>query len=297
MTGGAPALFITGASGFIGRQLLARLAGRYARVTALSRTSQPPVPGVTWVQGGIADKGAWSRHLGPDTDVAHLAAATGGASASAHRAVNAVGTETLVRAAEQAGVRGFLLVSSIAVRFPEDAFYPYATAKREAEAIVRGARVPSVIVRPTIVLGPGSPIGQRLAALAGGPMIAAIGGGTARVQPVDVTDVAAALATLLERRAVDGGTVEFGGPEVLTMRDLLVRTRAALGKPPARVVSLPYGMLRAGLIGAGALLGPRAPVTPGQLTSFVHDGVAQPNQLWEEMRARLVAVDRMFRNA
>lgn len=288
------ALFITGASGFVGRRLLTRIPpGRYERVIAMSRRPREAITGVTWIQGDVKDPAAWRQHLTRDTVIAHLAAATGGASASEHRAVNAEGTEALVKAAERAQAGGLLYVSSIAARFTPDPRYPYATAKREAEVVVRACKIPWSIVRPTIVLGQGSPILERLRSLAGGPVVAVIGKGDAKVQPIDVEDLAAALAQLLERRMFDGATREIGGPDVLTMESLLLRVRAALGKPPARVVHVPYSPMRGGLIVLEALLGGRSPVTAGQLTSFIESSVATPDPFWDSMRAHLLPVERM----
>lgn len=287
-------LFLTGASGFVGRRLLARIApGRYDRIIALSRSPQPDVPGVTWVRGELRDPAPWKQHLDAGTDVAHLAAATGAAGAAEHRAVNAQGTETLVRAAERAKAGGVLLVSSIAARFTPDPRYPYAIAKREGEVVVRAGAQPFSIVRPTMVLGPGSPILDKLRALAGGPVVAVIGNGLARVQPIHVEDLATALARILDQRTFDGATLELGGPEVLTMEKLLLRVRAALGKPPARLVHVPYKPMRGGLIVLETLLGARSPVTPGQLNSFVEHGDAEPNPFWEAMKPHLLPVDRM----
>jgi uncharacterized protein YbjT (DUF2867 family) len=288
-------LFVTGASGFIGRRLLARIPpGRYQKIIALSRHAQEPLPGVMWVRGDVKDPATWRQHLSAGIDIAHLAAATGGASASEHRAVNAEATEALVKAAERAKAGGLLFVSSIAARFTPDARYPYATAKREAEVLVRAARIPWSIVRPTIVLGQGSAILDKLRALAGGPVVSVIGKGTAKVQPIDVEDLAAALAVLLERRMFDSATREIGGPEVLTMEALLLRVRSALGKPAARVVRVPYGPMRGGLIVLESLLGGRSPATAGQLTSFVEDSVAAPDPFWESLRPGLLTVDRMI---
>jgi nucleoside-diphosphate-sugar epimerase len=287
-------LFITGASGFIGRHLLDRIAGRYDRITALSRTARPPDGRITWLQGDIREPGTWTSRLDASTDVAHLAAATGAASATLHRAVNAQGTEQLVQACARARVAGILFVSSIAAGFPDDPRYPYATAKREAEAVLRAGKVPFVIVRPTIVLGPGSPILAKLAALAGGPLVAAIGNGRAKVQPIHVDDVAEALAMLLQRRAYDRRTIELGGPETLTMSELLVRLRTALGRPPARKFSVPYAPMRGALIALEAVLGDRTPVTAGQLTPFVQDSVARPDPLFEELKPRMKPLERML---
>lgn len=289
------ALFVTGASGFVGRRLLARIPqGRYDRVFALSRAPQQNIPGVTWVQGDVTDPSSWSRHLLQGMHIVHLAAATGGASATEHRAVNAQGTEKLLRAAERARAGGVLMVSSIAARFTPDSRYPYATAKREAEAVVRGGSLPFIIARPTIVLGAGSPILGKLRALAGGPVVTVIGKGTARVQPIDVEDLAAVLWSLVDRGAFDGSMLEIGGPEVLTMEALLLRVRAALGKPPARVVRVPYAPMRGGLVVLESLLGRRSPASAGQLTSFVEDSVAEPNPIWERAKAGMMTVDRMI---
>lgn len=290
------ALFITGASGFVGRRVLDAIApGRYQQVIALSRSPQPPRAGVTWVQGALRDSDAWAGRLGSDTVVLHLAAATGNAGAEAHRIVNIEGTEALVRAAREAGVRGLVFVSSIAVRFPPDRHYPYADAKREAERAVAIGMVPHLIVRPTIVLGAGSPIQGKLRALAGGPVILAIGGGAATVQPIHVDDLARALLALVDRGIFNGEILEAGGPEALTMADLLRRTRVAMGKGPAPVVPVPYLPMRLALIGARAVLGRRSPVTPGQIASFVRHGTAQPSPALQALRLPLRSLDDMLR--
>jgi NADH dehydrogenase len=160
--------------------------------------------------------------------------------------------------------------------------------------VVRGGKMPYAIVRPTIVLGLGSPILAKLRALAGGPVVAVIGNGKARVQPIDVGDVTDGLHLVLEKRAFDGTTRELGGPEVLSMQELLVRIRAALGKPSARVVHVPYGPMRGGLIALEALLAGRSPVSAGQISAFVSDSVAAPDPLWAELTPRLASLERML---
>lgn len=292
------ALFITGASGFVGRRLLDSLPpGLYGRIIALSRGEQPARPGVTWVRGDIADPSSYSSLLTSHTDIAHLAAATGAAAADVHQAVNAAGTAGLLRAAEAANAAGLVFVSSIAAGFPDDGHYPYASSKRAAESAVRASRVPALIVRPTIVLGEGSPILGKLRSLASGPVVLAIGGGRARVQPIHVDDLARALALLLERRAFDGSTLELGGPDILSMAGLLQRVRAAMGKSTGRIVAIPYRPMRASLAAMTALLRHRSPATPGQIASFVQDGVAEPNALWEELKPGMRGVDDMVRTA
>jgi len=287
---------VTGASGFIGRRVLAAVPpGHYQRVIALSRAPHADSSTVTWVRGGLRESDSWSRYLSADTIVLHLAAATGAASAEANRIVNVEGTEALVRAARERGARGLIFVSSIAARFKPDRHYPYAAAKRAAEKAVAIGGVPHLIVRPAVVLGPGAPILARLRSLAGGPVILAIGGGSAKVQPVHVDDLARALLALADRDIFNGEVIEAGGPETLTMTDLLRRTRVAMGKSHAPVVPLPYLPMRLLLVGLSALLGRRAPVTPGQISSFVQHGTTQPSAAWAQVRGPMRGIDDMLR--
>lgn len=276
-------LFVTGASGLVGRRLLAHAAAaETADIVALSRREQTPLAGVRWARGDLREPSLWRSQLGPGVVVAHLAAATGAAAAAEMHAVNAEATHRLVAACEATGVAGLLFVSSIAARFAEDLDYPYAASKRAAEAHVRAAALPTRIVRPTMVLGPGSPILARLRTLACAPRPIVIGSGRARVQPLGADALGAELAhQLLAPAAFGGQTCEIGGPRVLTIEELLHRVREAAGRPPARAVRLPHALLRALVAGARAVLGHRLPLHPGQLASFVRDGVAEPGPAGE----------------
>lgn len=293
-------LFVTGASGFVGRHVLARLAGTsYGRVVCLSRwvLPAPASGGPLWARGDLRDPASYAAQLEAGADILHLAAATGTAAADAQAAVNVGGTAGLLGACARAGVRRFVHVSSIAARFPDDPEYPYARAKREAEAVVRGAGVPYVIVRPTIVIGPNGPIWRRLRGLATGPVAVVIGSGRTRIQPIFAGDLAGLLLELLKREDAGGRTLELGGPEVVTVEAFLRRIRELLRGRSGPLVRVPLGPLRAAAFAAARLLGPATPVSPGQLASFAHDGVAEPNAVWEEWRGAMLGVDAMIRAA
>lgn len=288
------ALFVTGASGFVGRHVLAAADRvRYGRVVALSR--RPPAGPATaeWIAGGLADAARYRSALAPGTDVLHLAAATGAATAAQHAAVNVDGTAALLAACAQQGCRRFVFVSTIAAGWPDDPHYPYAQTKRAAETLVKGGELRWTIARPTIVLGAGSPIWKRLRGLATAPVGVLIGDGRVKIQPVLALDLARMLLELPERDELAGATLELGGPEIVTMEELLRRVRSKL-KGSGGFVKLPYGALRAALIAGQTVLRGRSPVTPGQLSSFARDGVAAPSAFWESWRARLADVDAMI---
>lgn len=298
------ALFVTGASGLVGRHLLARLGhGEYTKVTALSRGGMPrgyfAVPGaaeIHWLAGDLTTGTAWRSAIEPGDTVIHLAAATGAATPAEHARVNVDGTTALVRACDARGARRFLFVSTIAATWPDDPHYPYAQTKRAAEVIVKASGQAWTILRPTIVLGHGSAVWPKLRALATLPIGVVIGDGTAKIQPVLADDLASMIWDAARRDDLAGQTVELGGPEVLTMAEFLARVRAAIkGGTPPRTFKVPFGALRGALVAANTVLRGRSPVGPGQLTSFVRDGAAAPHPFTTSWQARLSGVDAMIR--
>ena len=100
-----PTLFITGASGFIGRHLLARLnPERYDHIYGLTRReSTKPKPvhqnNFTWLEGSLANSECYENCLDSSVIVVHLAATTGKASAGEYFSVNRDGTRHLLGAA------------------------------------------------------------------------------------------------------------------------------------------------------------------------------------------------------
>jgi len=100
------------------------------------------------------------------------------------------------------------------------------------------------------------------------------GGGEARLQPIHVDDVAAAIAGFAAQPELGGEIVELGGPEIVTMRELLERLRATLTARPARSLSIAAAPLAALLGSLEEALFPVLPFTAGQLASFTNDGVA-----------------------
>lgn len=298
---GTHRVFLTGATGFIGRQVLDRLVQRGgARITCLTRGSGPlpakfgPDDGVQWVTGAVGEPSTYAEALRGADVLIHMAAATGAASATQLRAVNVTATQALLSAARDAGVRKFVFVSSIAVAGGSLDHYPYAESKLAAEEAVLDSGLACVMVRPTIVLGEGAPNWRMLRMLACLPLVPLFGGGTAKVQPVDVIDVARGLEWLAYNRQESGSIVELGGPEVLSFAAFLARIRAACGRRGFPHVSVPIAPVRMMLRLATRLLGARSPVGPGQLAPFVNDGVARPTEVFELLRPDMVPLDTLL---
>lgn len=275
-------IFVTGATGYVGRRFVAAAAASGVRVTALVRSPERVpeevrgAPGVELAAGDLLDASAYRAALARCGRVVHLAASTGKVSRADHFRTNVEGTRALAETARAAGVRGFLHVSTISAAFADLRRYWYGLAKAEAETLVRAAGMPFTVVRPTMILGPASPMVAGLAGLARMLVVPVFGPGTARVQPVWIDDVVACLLAITTTDRFRGETLDLGGPDVVTIEDLLRRIRAASGAGAARVVHIPAGPTRAALGLVEPLLRSVLPVTAGQICPFVNDGVAAP---------------------
>jgi NADH dehydrogenase len=300
--GRARSIFVTGGTGFIGRHLVRALSsGGWSRVTWLTRSASTDLssashPAWSCITGDLATPSSYQSALQDVDTVVHLAAATGSANDAELRRTNVEATAALVRACEEQGVRRILFVSSIAAKYPRLEDYAYGRTKVEAESVIRQSNLDYTILRPTIVLGPGSPIWKRLRTLATAPMIMVFGSGKIRVQPIDVRDVARGITLILARSRFAGEVIELGGPEVLTFESMLRRIRLATRGSGDRtpVVHLPVAPVRRALGMLGKVLGDRVPVSPGQLTPFLNDGVADPSDLANDLRPGMTSLRDLF---
>jgi NADH dehydrogenase len=220
------------------------------------------------------DGASYRKALEGCAAVIHLAAATGKTAPSEYFRINRDGTAALVAEAQRAGVRRFLFTSTIAAKFGNVSRYYYAQSKQQAEKIVAGSGLDWTTIRPTMIFGEGSPVLAGLRRLASLPVVPVFGNGRALVQPVFVDDLSAAIAAILDDRASYGRTIEIGGPEVLSIEELLLRVRKSAGIPDSRRIHLPANLMAACLGLAEPVLRPLLPVTAGQLASFTNDGTA-----------------------
>ncbi len=277
-----PPLFIAGGSGFVGQRVLAALrAAGASDVRVLVRSPERlsalvPLPqGWRYVRGALDNATPWAHELNGVDTVLHLASSTGKVSAAVHHEVIVRGTETLVAAARQARVSRLLFVSSIAAGFRDQRAYPYASAKQRAEGAVSASPLQSLIVRPTLVFGPGSAVFDGLQKVARLPLPVTFGAAQVRVQPIDVDDLAQLLVSAVQSTAPWPNTpIALGGPDVVTLESLLRRIRALHGSSPASFVHLPIEPLRTVLALLEPVLLPVLPLTAGQLATFLNDGDA-----------------------
>ena len=99
-------------------------------------------------------------------------------------------------------------------------------------------------MRPSVVFGPEDQFTNRFAALARmSPALPLIGGGLTRLQPVYVGDVATAVAEAVDGKTKPGATYELGGPEILSMRQIM-EIILSITDRKRMLISLPFGLAK-----------------------------------------------------
>ncbi|WP_234682488.1 complex I NDUFA9 subunit family protein [Bradyrhizobium monzae] len=267
---------VFGGSGFLGRNVVRALCRRDYRVRVAVR--RPELAGYLQPSGKVGQVHTIQANLRypasveaavRDSDVViNLVGILTEGGGQTFDAVQAKGAETVARAAAAVGAR-LIHVSAIGA----DAESPslYAKAKAAGEAAVIAAVPSATIFRPSVMFGPEDQFTNRFAALARlSPVLPLIGGET-RMQPVYVGDVATAIADAVDGKAKAGATYELGGPEVLTMREIIEAIVAIADRKPT-LAPLSFGLARlnASLLqfAPGALK-----LTPDQVTLLERDNV------------------------
>lgn len=268
---------VTGATGFVGRHLAARLAARGHRVRALARHPERAAPllgpGTELVPGDLVDAAALATLVRGADALIHLVGIIVEAGAATFREVHVEGTRRVLAAARDAGVRRFVHMSAIGARDEPGATRYHAT-KWQAEQLVRGSGLSHAIFRPSIINGPENVPIRAIARLhRWSPVIPVFGDGRFPMQPVWVEDVALAFAIAAEDAAIGGGVFELGGPAVFTYEEFLLAIGRATGSPRP-LLHLPLAVARAAAA-AFDRLGRAAPLTSDQLQMLV-EGSATP---------------------
>jgi len=288
-------LFLTGGSGFIGTALREQIEGEAWELRGVLRDPGNSNAGAGFVPGDLLDPDSYRDALRGAEVVVHLAAFTGKASPEEHRKINVEGTRKLIAACKQAGVTRFLHVSTIAAGYADKSHYAYAQSKAEAERLVRESGLDFTILRPTVVLGPDSPIWATLGKIAGLPVIPLPQGKVpVSLQPVLVDDVARAITLVLEEGRFDGDTLDVGGADPEQFDHFLQEVRRAITGKRAPVVTVPLGLPRAMLAMIEPIARPVLPVTAGQMALFANDSTVSPNWLMERLRPAMPSLSAML---
>jgi len=273
----AALITIYGGSGFIGRHVVRAIAKTDARMRVAVR--RPELALHLQPLGDVGQINAVQANVRfPDS----LLAAAQGADAvinlvgilfptgkQTFKAVQDEGARHVAEAARAAGAKALVHISAIGAS--PDAPSVYARTKAAGEAAVKDVYPGAVILRPSIVFGPEDDFFNRFAKLARiAPALPLIGGGKTRFQPVFAGDVAKAVIAGLTGKAEAGAPYELGGPEVLTLKEVMERV---LTYTMRKRLLVPEPFWLAKLQAAFLQLLPKPPLTIDQVRLLQSDNV------------------------
>ena len=240
---------VFGGSGFLGRNVVRALCKRYYRIRVAVR--RPELAGHLQPLGKVGQIHAVQANLRYPASVtaamrdSHVAINLVGilteAGAQTFDAVQASGAGAVAKAAAAIGAR---VVHVSAIGADANSLSRYGRAKAVGETAVLAAVPSATILRPSVVFGPEDQFTNRFAALARmSPVLPLIGGGLTRLQPVYVGDVATAVADAVDGKTRAGAIYELGGPEVLSLREIIEIILATIERRRL-LVSLPFGLAK-----------------------------------------------------
>jgi NADH dehydrogenase len=266
-------ILVTGASGFVGRHVLTKLAadGRPLRAMIRERSSARIPGGVEVVGADLTKADSLPEAVRGVRVIVHCAAITADQKEprrGAYDAVNRVGTAHLVEAAREAGVRRLVVMSGLGTF--EAPPGTYMATRWGLESAVRSCGIPYVILQPSVLFGDGAPFVTALARLARAPMTPLLGGGL-RFQPLWIEDLARCLVQAVDDGSLTGLSHPLGGADQLTMREIMETIGECLGRRP-RLIPVPMALARVLARLMSAVLR-RPPLTPAALELFGFDNV------------------------
>ncbi len=276
-------IFLTGATGFVGRHLVPALLGDGHHVRVLVRSAEQAQSlralGCEVVVGDLTPtpslKGRGSsppplgKGLGERSKISaeiiiHLAAVHRGPRDLIYR-TNVEGTAQLLQAAQSA--KKILYLSTVTAT--ENPRWPYAHSVWLAEQAIRQSSLNYTILRCSVIIGPGDPfVGGLMTIAQQWPVMPIIGSGKTRFQPIAVYDVVRCIRGAISDPKYSNRTLALGGPEILSYEEIVDAVLEALGIS-TRKVHLPRRAMRT-LVRWLERLGVQTPFAPAHFLSQDH---------------------------
>ncbi len=270
-------ILITGATGYIGRHLVARLVAQGQRPRCLVRDTQRassilPADKVDFVQGNTTQPVSLGAAMQGVATVVHAAFLTADRKQSAgnhYQETNVQGTANVIKAAQDAGVKRIIEMSGLGTK--PDKPGSYMQGRYLAEKMLKESGLDWTIIQPSVLFGKDAPFIKGLSDLIRtAPVVPLIGGGKVMFQPIYVEDVVTVVIKVLEDPArTTGKTYTIGGPEYYSFTQIIDALLRAMHKTRIKVYA-PTPLVGIGAAVMEAVL-PKPPLTRAAMTLFSFD--------------------------
>jgi len=223
-------ILLTGANGFIGRNISSALMAAGHRIKSVSRHD-----GIDFSQ--MLTPEHWLPLLEGIDAVINSVGIIGESGSQRFAPLHTQAPAALFRACTQIGIRRVLQISALGA--DETAFSAYHLSKRAADDVLRGLDLDWFVLRPSLIYGRGGKSAELFMRLASLPLIPVIGDGQQALQPVHIGDVVATVMRSLRARETRQ-TLDIVGTETLSFAAWLQLMRQARGLPPAPLLRIPF---------------------------------------------------------
>jgi len=276
---------VTGATGFIGKNLIHRLTSAGWKVRALARKPQTDSKNLHWITGTLEDKEALAQLVAETDYVIHCAGRVRGSSSADFLKTNLDGTANLLDAVTSSAPHArFLLVSSLAAREPQLSWYADSKFQAEQYLARHAGKIQWTIFRPTAVYGPGDREMAPLFRATRMGLLPLTGAKSARFGLLYVNDLVEAILSWLNADAPVSGIYELddgtpGGYD----HDAVKQIASKVWTRPVHSLPVPVSIIRAVArvnLALARLFSYSPMLTPGKVRELQHpDWVCDTDKL------------------
>ena len=253
MNADRPTILVTGATGFIGRQLCARLIEDDFAVRCI-------------VRNPASERAVALERLGCELHVADLTRPAGIAEALTgvdiayflvhmisddenYPAIERAAAARFGRLAKEAGVKRVIYLGGLG----DESTSKHLAARRNVAIRLEHEGPPLTYFRAAMVIGPGSESYELLRAIVERmPVLPAPDWLETKTQPIGASDVVDYLREAIDVPESEGREIQIGGPDVLTHLDVVNEMARALGRRPPRRIKMSAEIARPATVAAGA---------------------------------------------
>jgi uncharacterized protein YbjT (DUF2867 family)/uncharacterized membrane protein YphA (DoxX/SURF4 family) len=241
-------ILLTGASGFIGQNLLSALVGDGHKVVACVRDTkkwQARFPEIECLQCDFTkDHSAdvWVPRLKNIDLVINAVGIIRETRSQSFENIHTKAPVALFTAAKQVGINKILQISALGA--DENAETPYHLTKRAADDALKSLKLNSVIFYPSMVMGRGGDSTTLFSAMASLPVMPIIGKGDQQLQPIHIDHLKANLLELLKNWPTEALSFELVGAKPISLLNLFALLRKWLQMKPAFAFFIPIVLMK-----------------------------------------------------